>query len=132
MVIMTIDMFMKIRAQKRTLGPQTQIINGDPTTTRDRRVHNQMILLMLSTIAIFLVTTLPWTIDRTITAYSASPLSNIPRLLISRTILVWFQSQNAAVSFIREIYERHYLYCVRLTSIYAVLLQHCSGKNFCS
>lgn len=100
MLTMVIDMSIKIRAQKRAIFHRPQPVQGDRIVERDRRIHNQMILLMLSSICVFLLTTFPLTIDHMVSSYTIRDLSDIPKLLITMTILNWIQTLNCAVSFV--------------------------------
>lgn len=97
MIIMIVNMFFKIRAQKRAIAPQT--VNPDRSVGRNKRMHNQMFILMLSSVGIFFVTTLPLTIDDVVSSYTISDIAGIERLLVTRTIINWVQSLNCAVSF---------------------------------
>ena len=99
MIIMIVSMFFKVRAQKRAIAPQPQTVNPDRAVVRNKRMHNQMFILMLSSVGIFFVTTLPLTIDDVVSSYTISDIAGIERLLVSRTIINWIQSLNCAVSF---------------------------------
>lgn len=106
---MVINMFFKIRAQKKAVAPQPQPGNADRSIGRDQRVHNQMFILMLSSITIFLITTLPLTIDHIVSSYTITDLSAITKLMITTTILNWIQTLNCAVSFLSiSIYKTYY------------------------
>lgn len=95
MLTLVIDMFMRIRAQKRAI----QTISTTSTAhQRDKRLHNQMLLLMLSSIGLFLVTTLPLTIDQLVSVRIVRDIPGIENLLLVMTILAWIQNNNAAVS----------------------------------
>lgn len=68
MLLALIDMFLKIRAQKRNAGQQIEVqprgAVSNPTTRRNNRLQTQLFVLMLSSIAIFLMTNLPVAIYR--------------------------------------------------------------------
>ena len=70
MIIMAIDMSIKIRGQKKAIFHQPQPVIVDQSAGRTKRVHNQMILLMLSSIGIFFITTFPLTIDHIVSSYT--------------------------------------------------------------
>ncbi|CAF3630676.1 unnamed protein product [Adineta steineri] len=107
MIIMVMDISIKIRAQKKLVASHLEPINGHRSARSDKRIHNQMILLMLSTIAIFFITTLPITIDDLVAVHTVTDLSDLSNLFIIRTILNWLQSLNCAVNF--------YVYCLTST-----------------
>jgi hypothetical protein len=104
---MVIDMFIKIRAQKRAIFQQPQTANADRPVGRDKRLHNQMILLMVSSVGIFFVTTLPLTIGHIVSVYSITDFTILSQFIINLTILNWIQSLNCAVSFFSSEYMKH-------------------------
>jgi hypothetical protein len=89
----------KIRAQKKAVAHQPQSINVNQSAGRDKHVQNQMFILMISSIGIFLVSTLPLTIDHVVSSYTITDLAGIEKLLITMPILNWIQTLNYAVSF---------------------------------
>ncbi len=99
MTIMAVNMFFKIRAQKRAVVHQPQSVNVDRSAGQYKRAQNQMFILMVTSICIFLVTTFPLTIGHVVSSYTITDLSGIRNLLINITILNWIQSLNCAVSF---------------------------------
>jgi hypothetical protein len=114
---MAIDMSIKIRGQKKAIFHQPQPVIVDQSAGRAKRVHNQMILLMLSSIGIFLITTFPLTIDHIVASYTLN-ISDLSNFFNTTTILNWFQSLNCAVSFF--LIRIYYPYCLRSTSMYIV------------
>ena len=99
MIIMAINMFFKIRAQKKAVASQHPSTNADRSVGRDNRVQNQMFILMLSSICIFLITTLPLTIDHIVSSYTITDISSLEKMIKSMTIITWIQTLNCAVSF---------------------------------
>lgn len=95
MILMVIDIFQRIRAQKRMLYPQSV---SNHRYQRDKRIHNHMLLLMMSSIILFLVTTFPLTIHQLVSVHVVRDVPSIENLLVSMTIMNWIQSNNAAVS----------------------------------
>lgn len=96
MFVMVIDMFLRLRAQKRAV--QSTSTSNTMAHQRDKRLHNQMLLLMLSSIGLFLITTLPLTIDQIVSARIVRDIPGIENLLVVMSILAWIQNNNAAVS----------------------------------
>ena len=99
MIMMALNMFFKIRAQKKAVAPQHPSTNADRSVGRDKRIQNQMFILMLSSICIFLITTLPLTIDHIVSSYTITDISGLEKMLSRTTILTWIQTLNCAVSF---------------------------------
>lgn len=99
MIIMAIHMIFKIRAQKRAIAPQHPSANADRSVGRDNRIQNQMFILMLSSICIFLITTLPLTIDHIVSSYTITSIAGLEQMIGRTTILTWIQTLNCAVSF---------------------------------
>ena len=91
MLIILLDIFISIRLRKRAVVHPSQV------NQHQSAVQKQMFILMLASIAVFLVTNLPIGIYK-ITA----PRGNVYNEALLRTsiytALVWFQSLNYAVS----------------------------------
>jgi hypothetical protein len=94
MMIFVVDIFIVVRNVKRTIAPAGQA-NGK----HRNYLQKQMLLLMLSSIAVFVLTTLPLAV-----AHMIGPqLPMIYQILIVTTsvfaITSWLQSLNYAVSY---------------------------------
>ncbi|CAF1185345.1 unnamed protein product [Adineta ricciae] len=70
MLFFLIDMFIRIRAQKRNAGQQIEVQSrgriSNPAVRRNNRLQTQLFVMMLSSIAIFLATNLPVAVYRTV------------------------------------------------------------------
>jgi len=69
---MAVNMFFKNRAQNRAVAHQPQSVNIDRSAGRNKRVQNQMFILMVTSICIFLVTTFPLTIGHVVSSYTTT------------------------------------------------------------
>jgi hypothetical protein len=101
MVVMVLDMFAKIRARKKAVAHRAPTQNPDHAAVRDKNLQNQMLFLMLSSIGIFFVTTLPLTIGHILSVHQDIATVDLGALLTFLTILNWLQSLNCAVSLLR-------------------------------
>lgn len=90
MLIILLDIFITIRLRKRA------VVQPGQTNQHQSAIQKQMFILMLASIAVFLVTNLPIGIYKII-----SPRGNVTAEALTRTsiytALVWFQSLNYAV-----------------------------------
>lgn len=91
MLIILLDIFINIRLRKRA------VVHPGQVNQQQSAVQKQMFILMLTSIAVFLVTNLPIGIYKIV-----SPRGNVFNEALTRTTiytaLVWFQSLNYAVS----------------------------------
>lgn len=90
-----IDIFISIRIRKQTLNR-----NPDGSVKRDGNLQRQMFFLMLASICVFLITTLPLAIYRIISPRQGINVEIIQGTVNNLTILTWLQSLNYAVSYI--------------------------------
>lgn len=132
MIILIIDMFIKIRAQKRTIVAQTEVIIVHDLSRRNKRIHNQMIILMLTNVIIFFATTLPLTFNKLLASYTISGINELQQFLITSSVFNWILSLNFAVGFfnILLIYEISFDYYSRSLSTSIVLHQIYFERNF--
>jgi hypothetical protein len=72
-----------IRTQKKIVASQPQSVSADRSAGHNRRVHNQMFILMLSSVGIFLVTTLLLTIYHVVSSYTTNDIAGIEKLSIT-------------------------------------------------
>ena len=110
---MVIDIFIIIRTRKRAVTHGAQVHHADQAAGRDKRLQNQMIFLMLSSIGIFFVTTLPLTIGHIQSVHVDLATVDLAKLLTTLTILNWLQSLNCAVSVFPMPYEKEYVIVVQ-------------------
>ena len=114
MVFMVLDMFAKIRARKKAVAHRAPNQNPDQAAVRDRHLQNQMLFLMLSSIGIFFVTTLPLTIAHILSVHQDIATVDLGVLLTTLTIVNWLQSLNCAVSFSTILYLDHSLLSIEV------------------
>jgi len=100
MLIFLVDMFIKIRGQKQALGQRIQVQNQNLAIKRNSRLQKQLFALMLSSIAIFLTTTLPVNIYRAVFPRQiiSVPVSQFGSIAKISACLTWFWGFNYAVS----------------------------------
>ena len=99
MIVLIVDIFLKIRAQKRTLVAPTEAAATQELSRRNKRIHNQMIILMLVNVIIFFATTLSLTFDKLIASFAISGIAGLQRYLITSSIFNWILSLNFAITF---------------------------------
>jgi hypothetical protein len=128
MIIMIVSMFLKVRTQKKTVAPQHP--NADRSAARNIRLHNQMFILMLSSVGVFFVTTLPLVVYDSVLPYTITDIAGIQELLSTRTIFTWLQTLNCAVSFIFFLSMKTNMINHRLIFMSTVLLRISFVKNF--
>lgn len=96
MFVLIIHIIKMIRTQKNRVFAHNQSINRHQP---DRRNHNQMFILMITNVSIFLVTTLPLIMSNIISLHTVKSPVDISNSLTIITILGWFQQLNCSVSF---------------------------------
>ena len=99
MVVILIDIFICVRIRKRAVIQPAQNQQGDSAGSHQRNLQLQMFILMLASIGIFLLTTLPVALYK-ITAAREQNVTYEPLKRVSSiwTALGWFQTLNYAVS----------------------------------
>ena len=98
MLLILIDIFITVQIRKRTVVQPTQSQRADNTSTQQRNLQLQMLILMLTSIGIFLITTLPIAIYRIVSVREANIISSVYEIVRIWAGLTWFQSLNYAVS----------------------------------
>ena len=99
MLLILIDIFICVRIRKRAVIQPAANQHGDSAGSHQRNLQLQMFILMLASISIFLVTTLPIALYK-ITAAREQNVTYEPLKRVSTiwTALGWFQTLNYAVS----------------------------------
>ena len=100
MLIVLIDMFIRLRIRKRSLGRRIHLQNQ--SIKRASRFHKQLFVLMLSSIIIFLTTTLPLAIYRIVFPKEvlSMPVEEYGLVMSISAILTWFSGFNYAVKYL--------------------------------
>ncbi|CAF1488825.1 unnamed protein product [Adineta ricciae] len=98
-LVFIVDMFIKIRLQKKTIHHQVHNQNRNQTIRHNYRVQNQLFLLMLSNVIIFFTTTVQIGVYRILYVYLVygSVDLNIPFITSMTVILTWFLGINYSV-----------------------------------
>ena len=98
MIIFLTDIYINIQARKRAVVQPNSTSKETNKSQHQKTLQRQMLILMMTSIAIFLVTTLPVAIYK----ITSPRQSNISAALISITSIWagfgWFQTLNYAVS----------------------------------
>lgn len=98
MVIILIDIFVVVRVRKRAvIHPTATNSNNHKKSHQHRHLQLQMFVLMIASIAIFLITTLPLAIYKITSPREKDISSSIVRIISIWVGLGWFQSLNYAV-----------------------------------
>lgn len=98
MILVLIDMFISVRIRKRALIEPTHHSHASNRSNSSRNIQIQMFILMITSICIFLMTTLPVAIYK-ITSPRQSDLSTTILTVVSIWVgLGWFQTLNYAVN----------------------------------
>ena len=100
MLLILIDIFIHVRTHKRNLIQPAQLQRVDNRANHQKNIQLQMFILMLSSIIIFLITTLPIAIYKITSVRAADLFVSIPQITSIMTGLGWFQSLNYAVSIV--------------------------------
>jgi ABC-type multidrug transport system fused ATPase/permease subunit len=100
MLLILIDIFIQVRIHKRNLIQPAPLPRVDNRTNHQKNIQLQMFILMLSSISIFLMTTLPLAIYKITSVRDSNFLVSIPQVTSIWTGLGWFQSLNYAVSIV--------------------------------
>ncbi|CAF1611648.1 unnamed protein product [Adineta steineri] len=100
MMLILIDIVISVRIRKRTVIQPTQTLRENNKANQQRDIQLQMFILTLTSISIFLITTLPISVYK-ITAPSEALLfvSSFYQVVTVWTGLGWFQSLNYAMNF---------------------------------
>jgi len=120
---LVIDIFISIRIRKQAINR-----NPDGSIKRDGNFQKQMLFLMLASICVFLITTLPLAIYRIISPRQTLIIESIVNAVNNLTILTWLQSLNYSVSYLfldNDLFRYKILFFYRLTFIQTVLLRNC-------
>ena len=99
MFIFLIDIFVVVRVRKRAVVHTIQSILLDRQSRRQKYVQMQMLILMLSSIVMFLLTMLPVSIYKITSPRQANLSSEFLTIVNIWTIFGWIQSLNYAVRF---------------------------------
>lgn len=97
MSVILIDIFISVRIRKRTVIQPAPSRRDDPNVKRQKTLQRQMFILMLASICIFLITSLPLAIYKIMTPRQANIFTMIFEVLTIWTGLTWFQSLNYVV-----------------------------------
>ena len=99
MLVILLDIVISVRLRKRAVAQSVQTWTNDTNNgQRQKNVQKQMFILMLASIGIFLITSLPQGVGK-LTLPSDEQLSaSVTRIITTWTILGWVQSLNYAVS----------------------------------
>ena len=98
MVSILIDIFIVVRVRKRAAIQPADNAHLDNKVRHQRNVQVQMFVLMVASIAIFLVTTLPIAIYKITSPRESNVSNSIIRISNIWIGLGWFQTLNYAVS----------------------------------
>jgi cytochrome b subunit of formate dehydrogenase len=98
MLIILIDIFINVRIRKRAVVQPNQAWQQDQNMRRQNTLQKQMFILMLASICIFLITTLPMAIYKITSPRQADIFTSIFQIITIWVGLLWFQSLNYAVS----------------------------------
>ena len=108
MLLILIDILINVRIHKRNVIQPAQSQYGDIRAHHHRNLQLQMLILILTRISIFLITTLPIAIYRITSPRDANLFTSVLQITTIWTGLGWFQSLNYAVS-IPLVYYLHFL-----------------------
>ena len=103
MIIFLLAIFLQIRTRQNRVLPQTSITENPREKRRNRFIHRQMFIMMLMTIALFFVTTLPEALFRFLIGTMKIPLPYSLSLLLT-AIFGMISTLNYALNF--------YLHCL--------------------
>ena len=103
MVFVLIDIFIVVRIRKRAVIHVADNTQADHKARHQRNVQIQMFVLMIASIAIFLITTLPIGIYKITSPRESNISTSITRISNIWIGLGWFQSLNYAVSLLKAI-----------------------------
>lgn len=84
--------------QKNAVAPINQSVNSHQLTRQEKRNHNQMFILMITNVCIFLITNLPLILVEIISLHTVVTIEDISKSLAVITIISWFQQLNCSVS----------------------------------
>lgn len=98
MLIIAIDIFINVRLRKRVVIQLNQTGYGDKNTNRANTLQKQMFILMLASIGIFLITSLPVALYKITSPRESNPVVSLFRIVGIWVGLGWLQSLNYAVS----------------------------------
>ena len=102
LIISLVDISVTIQVKKRFLQRGTGVHDQEqPGARQNRNMQRQMLFLMISSVALFLITTLPFFLYKIIfPRQAASNLQNIDSELIIKlsAVFLFFQSLNYSVS----------------------------------
>ena len=106
MLILLIDIFIEVRVHKRAVTHSIDVPHGAHKIHQHKNLQIQMLILMLTSIFIFLITTLPIAIYRITSVRQKDLSSSFFRIMTIWAALGWFQSLNYAVciSFLYNLY----------------------------
>lgn len=99
MIVVLIDIYIIVRLRKRATVDPEQEQRRDKRTNQQKHFQLQMLVLMLTSISVFLLTTLPVSIYRIISPREPNVTSSLIRVASIWIGLAWFQSLNYAVKF---------------------------------
>lgn len=102
MVIFAVDIFIIVRSRKRAVAAVSGTQQSDVNSQRRNYVQKQMLLHMLSTIAVFLLTTLPLAIVHMIGPQLPLSYEIWMNVFYTFAATTWSQSLCYAVSFYLE------------------------------
>ena len=97
MSLILIDIFINVRVRKRALAQTTTAWVDGANARGQKNFQNQMLILMVASVGIFLITTLPFAIGKILLPKQGDFVADAVRLSIIWTELGWFQSLNYAV-----------------------------------
>ena len=98
MSILLIDIVISIRVRKRILARETLFNREDKNSQRQKVLQTQMFTLMLASIVIFLITSLPLAIYRIQSPRQANLTADVFQVISIWVGLGWFQSLFFAVN----------------------------------
>lgn len=108
MLVVLLDMFINISIRKRALRQ----LQENQVANRDKRFQRQLFFLMLSSICVFLITTLPLAIYRVVFPKQVFAMT-VPEYASVMSIsagLTWFSSFNYAVRYIFDfMFNKYFL-----------------------
>jgi cytochrome b subunit of formate dehydrogenase len=128
MLIILIDIFINVRIRKRAVVQPNQACQQDQNMRRQNTLQKQMFILMLASICIFLITTLPMAIYKITSPRQADILTSIFQIITIWVGLLWFQSLNYAVSIATHI-MLFFIFISSSIFTFTVSVQHYSVKN---
>lgn len=97
MIIILVDIFIILRVRKRAVIQPNVGTGHSQKSQQQRHLQLQMFVLMIASIAIFLITTLPIAIYRITSPRERNVSNSIVRIISVWVGLGWFQSLNYAV-----------------------------------